>query len=212
MEKWKFDLTEDDYVKFNLYHADNSPKFKRNIFIQRFIVSLIFLVVPLVMHFAFDRPLVTNLIMFGIIWLVWILFFSIGVKRALKKKVIQHVRDADEKGEAVTGQYTLREVKNGLMLGNKRGEIKIKWKSVQSLGEDSDRFYIYIGPEMAYIIPKSAFKGESGVDEFREKVKGKTLKSDDDGDDKNSESKVENPGGQVDVTDDSKQDDAEGKN
>lgn len=178
MKRWVFDLNEDDYVEFNLYHADNSPKFKRNLFIQRFLVSAIFLLVPIFMKLFFGRPFSTTLPMFGIIWLIWVIFFNKGFKRTLKSRILKNIRAAEEKGQTITGEYTLQETSDGLILKNKSGEVKIKWKAIGILGEDEERLYLYISTEMAYIVPKRAFADEAELAEFKEKVESNMTKRD----------------------------------
>lgn len=178
MKRWTFDLNEEDYVEFNLYHADNSKKFKRNLFIQRFLVSAIFLLVPVLMKLLFGRPFTSTLPMFGIVWLIWVIFFNKGFKHTLKSRIIKNIKAAEEKGQTITGEYTLQETSDGLVLKNKSGEVKIKWKAIGILGEDDERLYLYISNEMAYIVPKRAFADSTELSEFKEKVEKNMTKRD----------------------------------
>lgn len=178
MKKWTFDLSEEDYVEFNLYHADNSPKFKKNLLIQRFLVSAIFLLVPVLMRVLFGRPFKTTLPMFGIVWLIWVIFFNKGFKHTLKSRIVKNIRAAEENGQTITGEYMLQETSDGLILKNKSGEVKIKWKAIGILGEDEERFYLYISNEMAYIVPKKAFADEAELEEFKAKVEQNMTKRD----------------------------------
>lgn len=173
MKRWTFNLNEEDYVEFNLYHADNSPKFKKNLFIQRFVVSALFLLVPIMMKLAFDRPYATTVPMFGIIWLIWVAFFKKGYKQTLKSRIVKNIQAAEEKGQTITGEYILQETSDGVILKNKSGEIKIKWEAIGMIGEDDERLYLYISDEMAYIVPKRAFADSKELEEFKSKVKSK---------------------------------------
>jgi hypothetical protein len=178
MKKWTFDLNEEDYVEFNIYHAEHSPKFKKNLFIQRFLVSAIFLLIPVIMRFFFGRPFSTTLPMFGIIWLIWVVFFTKGFKKTLRSRIIKNIQEAEAKGQTITGTYTLQETKDGVILKNKSGEVKIKWEAIGIVGEDEERLYLYISDEMAYIVPKRAFADQAELEEFRSKVDSNMLKRD----------------------------------
>ena len=47
--KLKYNLTEDDYINFNIAHMKNSKSLKRTMMINRFLTPLIFLVMPFVL-------------------------------------------------------------------------------------------------------------------------------------------------------------------
>jgi hypothetical protein len=47
--KLEFNITEEDYINFNMHHIDTSKTYRRTIFKQRYIVPIVFLIVPFVL-------------------------------------------------------------------------------------------------------------------------------------------------------------------
>lgn len=172
--KVKFDLTKEDFVAFNLYHSETSEKFKKSVFIQRYIVSLIFLAIPLIGYFVFKIDFKNIAPMFLVIWVIWVIFYGKAIKFNLKKKVETFVTQKEKAGDPVLGEYFLEVDNSGVTLSRKNGSLKSKWKDVEKILEDDLRMYVYIGEDSAYIIPKKAFKNNE-LEELRkyasEKIK-----------------------------------------
>jgi len=44
--KLEFSIIEEDYIKFNIHHMDISKTYRRTILKQRYVVPIIFLIIP----------------------------------------------------------------------------------------------------------------------------------------------------------------------
>lgn len=75
--KVEYDLTKEDYIAFNMHHIDNSSTIKRSLFIQRYVVALVFLAFPLIFSNISGAPLLLSFIVYGAIFIAWILYYPI---------------------------------------------------------------------------------------------------------------------------------------
>lgn len=60
-----FELTEEDYINYNISHAGRSPSMKKSIFIQRIMGPAIFVFMPFIVMRFTDIPLWYWLLVFG---------------------------------------------------------------------------------------------------------------------------------------------------
>ena len=78
----KYELLEDDYIKFNLYHLRNSSTYKNQIFIMKYVVNTVLAFMMFcVGTFIFNQPM--------IIWFLISIFFLIIQIKTSKKKANQ---------------------------------------------------------------------------------------------------------------------------
>lgn len=175
--KVKFELAKEDFVAFNLYHSETSEKFKKSIFIQRYIVSLIFLVIPLIGYFVFKVDFKNIAPMFLVIWVIWVVFYGKAIKYNLKKKVENFIVQKEKSGDPVLGEYFLEVDDSGVTLSRRNGKLKSKWKDIEKILEDDSRIYVYIGEDSAYIAPKSFFTEEE-LQGLRKYINEKLKKAD----------------------------------
>ena len=52
----EFILMEEDYIKFNIHHMNMSETYRKSIFIQRYILPIMFLIIPFVLALISKAP------------------------------------------------------------------------------------------------------------------------------------------------------------
>ncbi|MGB7606678.1 MAG: YcxB family protein [Lutisporaceae bacterium] len=155
--KIEFNLTKEDYIAFNIHHIDNSPTIKRSLLIQRYGVSLIFLIVPFIFSRMSGVPWMLSLAVYGVIFLAWITYYPKYFMYVTKKRVIRLIEEGDNSD--ILGTYSVTLTEEGVEQTSNSEESKSSWNAIQRIEETPDYFYIYISAINAYLVPIRAFGG-----------------------------------------------------
>lgn len=173
--KFQYELTKQDYIDFNIYHIRNSGTLKRTLFIQRYVIAVIYLFIPFILVKVTDIPLWYWLSAFTITAVLWVTFYpkyfvSGTIKRILK--MLDEGRNKDMLGKHI---FTVNE--EGIIEESENGESKINWSGVEKVIETEKHIFIYISSISAYIIPKSTFEDEDIKNEFLKSLDKNLYKS-----------------------------------
>ncbi|WP_100333962.1 YcxB family protein [Bacillus alkalisoli] len=148
----RYNLTEDDFLHFNLFHLQNSQTAKKSLMLQRFVSPLFFLGFSYVFSVILDVPFLAMFIPFFILSIVWILFYP----KYFYSHVIRNVKKMIKEGknEGLLGNHVFSLNEDGFSEETSSGETKVKWSGVNEFKEDDKFFYIYNSSVSAYILPK----------------------------------------------------------
>lgn len=151
-----YNLTEEDYLNFNLFHAKNSKTVTKSLVLQRFLSPIVFLIAAFVFSRITDGSLVGALIIFsgmGILWIIYYpkYFYSLIARQS--KKMLK-----EGKNDGLLGERYMILSDEGIVDSSVNGETKVKWAGIKKLEEDSDYFYFYNSSVSAYILPKRMIK------------------------------------------------------
>lgn len=172
--KIDYELNTNDYLEFNMHYMNHSSTIKRSIFIQRYIISLIFLVAPFLMKCISDIPFWYWSMCFIITYVLWIVFYPKHLTKSTKKRMDKLINEG--KNLDLFGKHSLAIVEEGLIDHSEFGETKTNWQAIEKIHETEDFVYIYIGAVKAYIIPKRSFVDEAEKDNFLDEIKNKVVK------------------------------------
>lgn len=154
MQEFSYELTEQQFVDFNLYHAKHSEAVKRSLTIQRFVIPIIYLMMPFVMGPIFNWSVWGLMIPFILFAALWIIFFPPyfhwNIKRMSRKMV------NEGKNEGLLGTHELFIDSQGIREVTKNGETHVRWSGIEKCGEDAVNVYLYNSAMSAMIIPKKA--------------------------------------------------------
>lgn len=164
----EFQLTEEDYVNFNMDHAKKSETMKKSILIQRILGPIIFMVAPFVITRFSDIPLWYWLIVFIILSFIWFFYYPNYAEWEIKRRVKKMFTEGNNENlfnvrKLIVDGERLSEI-------SAIGESKVSWDKVISLDESEDYLYIYLSSVSAHIIPKRVFKNIQEQEEFISKV------------------------------------------
>lgn len=148
-----YELTEEDYLHFNLFHVKQSKAAIKSLNIQRFLMPVFVIIVAFIFSGIGDMPLVFPLIIFGLISILWIVFYPKYFYYLIMRQSKKMLKEGKNDGLLGEQQMTLSE--DGIVyLAN--GESQVKWPGIKKVVEDSDFFYLYNSSISAYILPKRA--------------------------------------------------------
>lgn len=170
--KIEYNLIKEDYIAFNMHHIDTSQAIKRSLFIQRFGVSLIFLIVPFFFSRISGTPLQLSLIVYGLIFLAWIIYYPKYFMSITKKRVIRLIEEGDNLD--VFGIHSITLTEEGIEQTDCRGESKSSWGSIKRIDETPEYIYIYISDINAYLVPNRAFGGIMEKEAFMQILREKS--------------------------------------
>ncbi|MBU5592166.1 YcxB family protein [Clostridium sp. MSJ-4] len=166
--KIDYELTKEDYINFNIYHMDHSETMRRSLFIQRYIISLIFLIVPFVVTGSSDIPLWYWLSIFIIIFVLWVAFYPRYIKWMIKRRLTKMLQEGKNAGLLGKGSISLTE--EGIVKTSDSDDAKTSWSTVEKIIETKELVIIYISAVSAYIIPIKAFNNNTHKEEFVNKL------------------------------------------
>lgn len=155
--KIEYNLMKEDYIAFNMHHIDTSPAIKRSLLIQRYGVSLVFLIVPFIFSHKSGVPWLLSLAVYGAIFLTWIIYYPKYFMYVTKKRVIRLIEEGGN--SEIFGTYSIALTEEGVEQTSNSEESKSSWDTIQRIEETPDYIYIYISAANAYLVPIRAFEG-----------------------------------------------------
>lgn len=160
----QYDLTKDDYISFNMHHIKNSKTLKRSLYIQQYVLSLIYIIIPFILIEVTTIPLIFWLIPFIVIYILWIALYPRYFKGYIKRNIEKMLDEGDNK--SIFGPVSLSLEESGIIETTKAGESKANWSSIERIEENKDYIFIYINSVSASIIPVRAFGDIEEKNEF----------------------------------------------
>lgn len=159
-----YNVTEEAYMEFNMFHAKNSKAIKKSMMTQRFLIPLLYLAGAVIVSYILDMHLSIMGIPFLIFGVLWMLFFPAYFNRQIKRTARKMIREG--KNEGVLGKHSMVFTEEGLRETNATGETKVAWVWIQDLKEDNFNFYLYNTGITAFIVPKKDLDNIEGVRNF----------------------------------------------
>ncbi|WP_254842698.1 YcxB family protein [Bacillus sp. MRMR6] len=148
----KYNLSEEDYLKFNLFHVKNSETAKKSLKMQRYATPIIYIIIAYVFANLADIPFLYTFLPFAFIGGLWSIFypkyFYNHIKRQTKKMI------AEGKNDGLLGRHTMNLSEEGIVDTTANGETKVNWSGIIKYKEDDATLYLYNSSVSAYIIPK----------------------------------------------------------
>lgn len=150
--KIDYNLTEEDYLNFNMFHLKNSKTATKSLNLQRFLTPLFLIAFGYIFSTITEIEFLSIFITFLIISTLWIIFypkyFYSHVSRQTKKMI------QEGKNGGLLGKHLLLMTEEGLIETTPNSETKVSWASVKEFVEDEDNFYLYNSGLSAIILPK----------------------------------------------------------
>jgi hypothetical protein len=152
---------------------EHSETIKRSLAIQRYVIPIVFMIIPFVLARFTEIPFWYWLIAFALTSLIWILFYPKYVRGFTAKRISAMVNEG--KNRDMLGNHSLTLSDDGIIETSENGESKVSWKGIERYLETKDHYFIYISSVMACIVPKKAFENEEKKNEFVTILKDKIV-------------------------------------
>lgn len=163
-----YELTEQDFLNFNIHHAENSPSIKKSIFLQRCSGPAIFIIMPFFATKQTGIPLWYWLIIFYTISIVWFVLYPRYINGHISRRTLKMLREG--KNQNIFGDRSIKLTAEGISEVGSSTEGKISWKSIEGIEETKDYIFIYTSSISAHIIPIRAFKDSEIKEEFKREL------------------------------------------
>jgi Ca2+/Na+ antiporter len=159
--KIEYNLASEDYIHFNLFHLKNSKTSLKSLYLQRYLSPLFFILVSIVFAIMGDLHLLSTLIPFLVLSVLWVIFYPKLFYRHVRKNVQKMFKEG--KNEALLGEHTMILMDEGFVESNSTGESKVKWSGISEVKEDEAFLYLYNSAVSAYIIPKRDLSNQEEI-------------------------------------------------
>ncbi|MFP7298762.1 YcxB family protein [Neobacillus niacini] len=164
----KYNLTEEDYLKFNMFHISHSESANKSLKTQRFATPFVYIIFAYIFANIADIPFLYSLIPFLIVGILWVIFYPKYFQSRILSQTKKMIREG--KNEGLLGEHTMILSEEGIVDSNTKGETKVHWSGIIKLVEDESNLYVYNSSVSAYIIPKREL---NDVEEVRNHIKSK---------------------------------------
>lgn len=152
----KYNLTEDDYVYFNMYHIKHSKTAMKMLNLQRYLTPVFFIIVSILLSQISEIPFLLSFSVFSVIGVLWFIYYPKYYEHFLVKQVKKMFHEG--KNDGLLGEHFLILKEEGLVETTSNGETRADWASIENFKEDKDYFFLYNSSISAYIIPKRSIE------------------------------------------------------
>lgn len=161
-----FEINEEDYVNFNLYHIQHSPSQKTIYTMMRFLLPVPFM--PII-YFAgtlgFNQPEIYWVITAVLFYFYWLYAYPKKHKKTIKKQSLKLLSEGDN--SSLFGMKSLDIGDGNLILQEKNATSTLSKEVIKSIKEYDDMFILYVSAVSALIIPKR-YLSDQNMSDIRE--------------------------------------------
>lgn len=166
----QFNVTEQDYVYFNIDHYFSSGALKWQRILLKFAPPVLFFALTFVLE-GFKLS-IGNVIAAFIFFSLWIVLFPKIMEKSMSKVTLAYVKSG--KANDFIGPQTLKLTDSHIEEHNAGITSQIQYSTVERVFSGHGLLYIYIGAVKAIILPVSAFPDEEGKKAFLQLLSNKT--------------------------------------
>ncbi|MCX6362378.1 MAG: YcxB family protein [Armatimonadetes bacterium] len=162
-----FDVTDSDLLWFNMHRMEQSPLLRRQrrMFTVQIVAGLVMAGAGV---FLVTERSTTVLIGYGVAIVLALLFADKYWLWASAGRVRKLLREAPN--PTLVGVRTLRLTSDGLDTEYAAGSSRTKWSAVERVETTAGYVLIYVGANMAHIVPRGAFADDAAVAEFASEI------------------------------------------
>ena len=148
----KYEVTEEDYIKFNIYHAENSQAHKKIYNMLKYIIPILS---GIIIYFTgpnlFKQPKVYWGIIAILFILIWIVRFPKKYKKIIRKSVETMLKDGDN--SSMMCKNTMIIGQNDIKVINENSTEITSREGIKEVRVYDDMILIYLSGFTAHIIP-----------------------------------------------------------
>ena len=166
--KLDYQLINNDYLEFNLFHMDNSDEIKKSLLASRVLLSFIIFGIAFL---AVRNQDISGYVFFAVIWLVCMVFYTRCFRTFVKRRIEKMINEG--KNISFLGNCSLILSDDGINVISDSSEVRTRWEGIERISQGKEHIYIYIGSVAAYVVPIRAFADKSEKQKFLEILNGK---------------------------------------
>ena len=147
-----FEVTKEDYIKFNLYHIENSPSQRKNLNLLRYGIPVLFSFPIYFIGTGLFKQSSTYWTIIAILFVViWIATYPKQYKNSVKKQTEKLISEGDN--SEIFGKKTMIIDDENITIYNHSSFEKILKKSIKDVKICDDIILIYTSSINAFIVP-----------------------------------------------------------
>ncbi|MCL2617161.1 MAG: YcxB family protein [Defluviitaleaceae bacterium] len=163
----EYNVSEEDYINFNLFHQRNSKYGRRLSFLMRFVPAVAILAVAFI---SFSDVFFLAFGMF--VAFMWVIMYPRYEKDGYTKAVRKFIREG--KANDFIGSQKLSLKSDFIEEVTRSSTSQTRYEAVERVGRGYGCFFVYIGAIKAIIVPVAAFSDEGQAGKFLDILKEKT--------------------------------------
>ncbi len=164
----QYNITQQDYIDFNLNYYVNNAVIQRSILMTRIATAVIVILGGTALMYWVKGLSVWSVLVYLI--LAAVCFF--GTPWYMKRKVVKNteriLRNARNKQLCGPKTLTLRE--DSFELSGENEDTTYQYEAVQRTASDDKHYYIFVDEFSAIIVPFSAFSDQTQKQEFYDRI------------------------------------------
>ncbi|EDP67661.1 hypothetical protein CAT7_04459 [Carnobacterium sp. AT7] len=164
----EFELLEEDYINFNLDHANSSASVKKSLILQRILGPLVFLIATLALGTFSEIPVWYWITIFSIMSVIWLVFYPNYFNWEMGRNIKKMLKEGNNKNLLQKRKIFLTD--EAIIETSTASETKTPWSDVNKVEETSEYIYIYNSSISAYIIPKRVLGNQNKINTFLEEL------------------------------------------
>ena len=164
----EFELLEEDYVNFNIEHANSSVSVKRSLILQRTLGPFVFLIATLALVKFSEIPMWYWITVFSIMSVIWLVFYPNYFNWEMGRNIKKMLKEGNNKNLLQKRKLFLTD--EAIIETSTASETKTPWSDVNKVEETGEYIYIYNSSISAYIIPKRVLGNQNKINTFLEEI------------------------------------------
>ena len=152
--EFNYEVTEEDYIKFNIYHGKNSPSQRKILFILRYIFPIIMAPVIYFVGLSLTKE---SKIYWGIIALAYVIVWVITYPKQrefMMKKQIKKLLSEGSNALCFGSKKIIIDDKSINIINDELSSETIAKKNIIDVKVNEDMILIYVSSFMAHIVPR----------------------------------------------------------
>jgi len=162
--KLQYELTNQDFIDFNINFIETSPVMRRSLLVKRFMFPVLLLASPPTLSQVFNVSFPVMMALFAILAIVWAVFYLKWFKYRIARKAEKLIKTGKVPG--VVGTHELF-IEQGV-ISDKTSAGITQYERIEKVIESKTHLFIYVSQVMAYIVPKKVFEAPSELESFKD--------------------------------------------
>jgi len=163
-----YQITEQDYVDFNLDYFNKNAAAQRSVMITRWATALLVISGGTALLYLLHSLRLVPFLMYMALAIVCFFATPWYMKRKIVKNMKRILQKANNK--KICGEKTLYLRENEFELTGENEDTVYRYEAVQRTSTDENHYYIFVDTFSALIIPFSAFSNEEQKQEFYRRI------------------------------------------
>jgi hypothetical protein len=154
------EVTEEDYIRFNMYHINQSPSQKKLFTILRYMIPIVFSIpIYIIGTEVFQQPSAYWFVIAFIFVIGWILTYPVQYKRSIKRQVKKMLQEGDN--SLLFGKKKVRIEEDTMTIVGAHSTETISINNIVKIREYEDMLVVYLSAISAQIIPTRYLDAET---------------------------------------------------